>query len=61
MATLHSAHLENIDGGLVNGADHGAAGVHGVAHGAHHDGSGTCIQPYGHNADEALLWVMSDE
>ena len=29
----------------MDGADHGAAGVHGVAHGAHHDGGGTRIQP----------------
>ncbi len=39
------AHLEDVDGGLVDGAHDGAAGVDGVAHRAHHDGGRARIQP----------------
>ena len=37
-------HLEDVDGGLVDGADHSAAGVDGVAHCAHHDGGRPRVQ-----------------
>ncbi len=38
-------HLEDVDGGLVDGAHDGAAGVDCVAHGAHHDGRRARVQP----------------
>lgn len=37
--------LKDIDGRLVNGADHRAARVHGVAYGAHHNGCSARVQP----------------
>ena len=48
---LIPAHLEDVDGGLVDGAQHRAAGVHGVAHCSHHNLRGPCIQPCGGMAD----------
>lgn len=37
--------LEDVDGGLVDGAGDGAAGVHDVAHHPHHNGGRPRIQP----------------
>jgi hypothetical protein len=39
--------LEDVDGGLVDGADDGAACVDDITHGAHHNGGGTSIQAGG--------------
>ena len=43
-SNLREAHLEDVDGGLVDGADNGAAGVDCVAYGAHHDSSRARVQ-----------------
>ena len=40
-----SAHLKDVDGGLVDGAGDGAAGVNNVAHHAHYHSRRPGIQP----------------
>ena len=60
------ADLKDVDGRLMNGADHRAAGVDCVPHSAHHNRSSPCVQAYRarmcallqsqHTLAEQLLW-----